>query len=264
MFMAMMSLHGIGMLALMGAMLFGLALYNTTYKQRGEILPFTNPSAVSTIAVNTVLRIGNRIGVAVNAFAVSASESVSFKGVHTLAALSTDAWKMGDILWWDPTNLRLTRLGAPSLWPAGTAAADKAVTTGVTADVLLNDFGAFAPEFLDKTFIDSAVGLTLTAATHSGGVVRITADACTVVFPTGVAGMDFVVYCDVADGGALVTVDFDQNEIAAGAQGAVAATKVINLTKATQKRGDYIHYVCNVAGTSWRCVAMRGIWLATT
>jgi predicted RecA/RadA family phage recombinase len=257
------------MFTLFGLMTMGLlcalalSMYGTTYKQAGDILPYTNPSASTAIAVDTVVSIGGKIGVAMSKLAASGAESVNFYGVHDLPALSTDTWKMGDMLWWDPTNLVLTRLGTPVLWPAGIAAADKAVTTGVRATVKLNDFTSVPPSLLGKTVIDTAVDLTFVAATHSGAIINVTADAKTVTLPTGVAGMEALIVNNVADGGALVTVDLDGNEIIAGANLTIAATKTANNTKATAKRGDYLHLICNVAATSWRCVDRRGTWVTS-
>ena len=231
----------------------------TTFKQAGEVMPFTNPSSSDAIAVDTVLMFLGRIGVAIDAIAASAVGSVSFSGVHDLLALSTDVWKMGDPLWWDATNVRLTRLGLPTLHFAGLAAADKA--TGVTrGQVHLNERGGLTDDQLHRTYIDTAVDLTLVAATHSGGIIRVTADAKTVTLPVGVVGMDWIIENACADGDALVTVDLDGNEIIAGANLDIAATKTALNTKATARRGDYLHLVCNVAATSWRVVGMRGVW----
>jgi len=235
----------------------------STFKQDGHVLPYTNPSAAAAIAVDTVIRVFGRIAVVLKAIAASGVESVSFGGVHNLPALSTDTWEMGDLLWWDPTNLRLTRLGTPALWPAGIAAAAKAVTTGVRADVCLNEFAGIPADWLAKTVVSTAVDLTLTAADHSGALVIVTADAKTVTLPTGVVGMDFLIVNGVADGGSLLTVDLDGNEIIAGGNLTIAATKTALLTKATSRRLDFLHLVCNVAATSWRCVGRRGVWVTS-
>ena len=231
----------------------------TTFKQQGLVMPFTNPSSTTAIAVNTVLAFCGRLAVAIDAIAASAAGIVSFGGVHELAALSTDVWSMGDPLWWDFPNTRLTRLGTPALHFAGLAAADK-VTLATVATVHLNERGNLSSDLLDKTYIDTAVDLTLAAATHSGAIIRVTADAKTVTLPIGVVGMEWVVQNAVADAGALVTVDLNGNEIIAGGNLTIAATKAALNTKVTARRGDFIRLVCNVAATSWRCTGLRGIW----
>jgi predicted RecA/RadA family phage recombinase len=248
------------------ALALAMMAQGSTFKQDGNILPYTNPSALATIAVDTVIRVSGRIGVALKAFAVSGVESVSFSGVHNLPALSTDTWEAGDLLWWDPTNLVLTRLGLPTLWPAGIAASAKAVTTGVRADVCLNEFGGFPTQWLDKTVFSTAADLTMVAATHSGGAIVVLKDAgtdTTITLPTGVAGMDYLIINGDADGANGCIVDLDGNEIIAGANLTIAATKTAINTKATSRRWDYLHLVCNVAATSWRCVGRRGIWVTS-
>ena len=234
----------------------------TTFKQSGDVMPFTNPSAATAIAVDTVLRFMGRLAVAIDAIAASAVGSVSFHGVHDLLALSTDVWKMGDPLWWDPDNVRLTRLGTPALWFAGLAAADK-ITGTTRATVHLNEKGDLPDCILDRLQVDTAVDLTYVAATHSAGVIRVTADAKTVTLPTGVVGMEAIIVNAAADGAALISLDLDGNEIIAGANLTIAATKVANNTKATARRGDFLHLVCNVAATSWRCVRRRGVWVTS-
>lgn len=122
------------------------------------------------------------------------------------------------------------------------------------------------PEFVGKTVVDTAVDLTLTAADHSGGLILVTKDAgadTKITLPTGVVGMDFVIMNGEADAGVLLQVDLDGNEIIEGVNLTIAATKLANLTKATSIKYDFIHLVCNVAATSWRCVAKRGTWVTS-
>jgi len=139
-----------------------------------------------------------------------------------------------------------------------------------SSGILRLDSGAviagIPPEFVGKTVIDTAIDLTLAAATHSGGLILVTADAGTdtkITLPVGVVGMDFVIMNGEADAGLLLQVDLNGNEIIAGANLTIAATKLALLTKVTSIQYDYIHLVCNVAATSWRCVAKRGTWVTS-
>jgi len=235
----------------------------STFKQEGHVLPYTNPSASVAIAVDVIIRVGSRIGAVMKAIAASGSESVSFRGVHNLPALSTDTWEAGDPLWWDPTAEKLTCLGLPSLWPAGIAAAAKAVTTGVRADVDLNRFDGWPVEFLGKTVIDTAADLTLVAATHSGAAIVVKKDAGTdtkITLPVGVVGMDFLIINGDADAANGAQVDLNGTEIIAGGNLTLTNGQLATNTKATSRRGDFLHLVCNVAATSWRCVGSRGVW----
>lgn len=137
---------------------------------------------------------------------------------------------------------------------------------GSVIECLLADRLEGSELFVGKTRVATAVDLTLTAADHSGAVIDVTADAGTdtkITLPVGVVGMDFVIRNEEADAGNLLQVDLNGNEIIEGANLTIAATKLANLTKATSKKGDYIHLVCNVAATSWRCVSKRGTWVTS-
>ena len=235
----------------------------STFKKMGDVRDFTNPSASVAIAVDDVIIQPGEIGVAIDAIAASGVGSVSYSGVHTLAALTTDVWEDGDPLWWDLTNLKLTRIGSCLHRFAGRAVGAKVATTQLSALVALNERGDLPEDLIDREWFDSAVDLTMVAATHSGGVVNLTADAKTVTLPVGVVGMELIIRNGVADAGALVTVDLNGNEIIAGANLTIAATKTALNTKLTAKKGDLLHLVCNVAATSWRCVRRRGIWVTS-
>jgi predicted RecA/RadA family phage recombinase len=178
---------------------------------------------------------------------------------------------VGDNVWWDANATpyggvadgAFTLIAKDGDWWAGTLVAPT-VAISSTCDIALNVVNPNIPAFIGKTHFATAVDLTLVAATHSGGVVHVTADAGTdtkITLPTGVAGMDFVIMNDAPDAGNLLQVDLDGNEIIAGANLTIAATKIACLTKATGLRGDFLHLVCNVAATSWRAVARRGIWV---
>ena len=69
------------------------------------------------------------------------------------------------------------------------------------------------------------------------------------------------VQSDEADGINELTVGPNGVEIYEGANLTNAIGEDSYNTLATSIRGDYLHLVCNVAATSWRCVAKRGIWL---
>jgi predicted RecA/RadA family phage recombinase len=233
----------------------------TTFKQEGKIMPYTNPSASAAIAVDTVILLPGELAVAIDAIAASGVGSVSRGGVHELLALSTDVWSQGDPLWWDPTNVRLTRLCTPLLRFAGIAAAAKA-SLAVRATVHLNERSGIPESWLNRTHVDTAADLTWAAATHNGMVIHVTADAKTVTLPIGVVGMEAIVVNDVADAGALVTVALNGNETVQGNL-TIAATKTANLTKTTSRRGDYLMLRCATAAGIWVCIERRGIWVTS-
>jgi predicted RecA/RadA family phage recombinase len=232
----------------------------STYKQPGSIISYTAPA--TAVTVNQVVSLNNGIGVALSAIPASTVGLVSVKGVHNLPALSTDAWSDGDLLWWDFTAGSLTRLGSPLHRYAGRAVGAKLVTTGLRADVDLNNSDGVADCLLDRQWIDDAVGVTFAAATHSGSVIAVTVASKTVTLPVGVVGMEAVILNNAVDG-SLLTVDLNGNEIIAGGNLTIAATKTAVNTALTARRGDFLHLVCNVAATSWRCVRRRGVWVTS-
>jgi hypothetical protein len=159
-----------------------------------------------------------------------------------------------------------TRNAAAGDWWVGTLIA-ATVAASATCDIALNVETPGLPAFANRTHILTAADLTLTAADHSGAVIHVTKDAhldTTITLPTGVEGMEFIIQSDEADGISLLQVALDGNEIIAGANLTIAATKLALNTLSTSKRGDFIHLICNVAGTSWRCVGKRGIWVTST
>lgn len=198
--------------------------------------------------------------------AANALGSVAVGGVFNGPYVG-NACNVGDNLWWDADGTpyggaadgALTNLGADGDFWVGTVTTAPAANDA-SVEFALNVANPDQPAWIGRTFFKSAVDLNFVEATHSGGVIEITADAKTVTLPTGVAGMEVIVVNRVIDGGALVTVDLDGNEIIRGANLTIAATKTANNTKATAIQGDYLHLVCNVDATAWRVVAKRGIW----
>lgn len=236
------------------------------FLQEGCSLDYTPSSAVAAgelIQVNSSIAAVSPLDIAADA-----KGAVIVAGVIRAPFVGSLVGNPGDNVWWDinGTPYGGAADGACTLtaangdfWVGTLVAATSA--TGNTCDVALNVVNPNLPAWQNKTHFSDANGETLTAATHSGGVFHVTADAQTITLPAGVGGMDFIIVNDVADGGALVTVDLDGNEIIAGANLTIALTKKALNTKVTANRGDYLHLVCNVAGTSWRCVEKRGIWV---
>jgi len=236
------------------------------YLQTGENIDHT-PAA--DVAAGNIIQVGNLSAFSSHDIATGALGAVAVSGVIR-APYVGGAADVGDNVWWDANGTpyggdadgAMTTNGAAGDWWVGTLVAP-AAATDATCDIALNVENPNLPAWQGKTHIAVDDNTTLTAADHSGSVVHVTAADKTITLPTGVAGMDFIVQNDVADAGSELVVDLDGNEIIEGGNLSVAATKTANLTKATSKRGDYLHLVCNVDATSWRCVARRGIWAET-
>ncbi|MBE3132789.1 MAG: DUF2190 family protein [Acidobacteria bacterium] len=234
------------------------------YCKDGKYLDHTPSSAVTA---GKIIQVGSLACISPVDIAADALGGPDTIGVWEIPYVGGIA-SVGDNIWWDATGTpyggaadgACTNLSAAGDWWLGTLVAPT-VAASATAFVKLN-FHSDIPNFQGKTTISSAIDLTLVAATHSGGVAKITVAAKTFTLPTGVVGMDFVLVNDAVDA-SLCTVDLDGNEIIAGANLTIAATKTAVNTALTAKRGDFLHLVCNVAATSWRCVAKRGIWVTS-
>jgi predicted RecA/RadA family phage recombinase len=78
-----------------------------SYKQPGEIMDFVNTTG-GAIAVDTLLRINDRVGVACVDIAIGETGSVRVCGVVEVAKLSTDVVAQGDSLYFDEGDEHVT------------------------------------------------------------------------------------------------------------------------------------------------------------
>lgn len=241
------------------------------YRQEGDFLDHTPAAAVD---VGTILQVASLSLFAQQPIAAAAKGALARSGVIRGPYVGGIA-NVGDNVYWDAngtpyggaTTGAFTCNAAAGDWWAGTLFA-ATVAASAECALALNVANPNLPAFLEKTHIvTGAADLTLVAATHSGGVVHVNgvaaANLTTITLPVGVVGMDYVIQNDCADGLLKISVDLNGTEIVAGANLTIATTKTADLTLATGKRGDFLHLVCNVAATSWRCVGKRGIWVTS-
>ena len=246
------------------------------YFQPGRSIDHTPAAA---IYAGNVINIGAVAGLTPRDVAASALGALQVgDGVWRMPYIGGIVCNIGDNVWWDANGTPYggaadgactcdasdVDLTAGLDWWMGTLV--RATTaTGATCDVAVNQANPNLPAWQDKSHTTTAANDTLTAADDSGGVAHVTASGTfntSITLPVGVVGMDFVIQGDDADGINGLIVDLNGIEIVAGMNMTVANGETLTNTKATAKRGDFVHYVCNVAATSWRCVAFRGIWLA--
>jgi len=96
----------------------------TNQTQRGDVMAYTNSG--SAITSGSAVVMASRIGVALTDIAATTGVgSVAVEGVFELAALSTQTWAHGDLLYWDAGNSRLTTVATANTL-AGYAFEDKA------------------------------------------------------------------------------------------------------------------------------------------
>jgi len=239
------------------------------YYQEGRAIDHTPAAA---IYAGNIINIGALSGFTPRDVAASAVGALHIDGVIRGPYVGGAA-NIGDNVWWDANGTpyggaadgAFTCSAPDGDWWVGTLV-KAAVAADAVCDIALNRANPNLPAWQEKTHILTAVDLTLAAATHSGGVIHVTADVgfdTTITLPVGVVGMDWVIQNDEADGINGMIVDLNGNEIIEGQNLTIAATKTAINTLATSLRGDFLHLVCNVAATSWRCVGKRGIWVTS-
>ena len=104
------------------------------YVCEGDVLDYTNTGA--PIPSGGVVVMGKRIGVALADIPTNSVGSVAVTGVWTLPRLVTDDTAVGEVLYWDAVNNRVTET-AGALPLAGYAAAAAGVNV-TTARVKIN------------------------------------------------------------------------------------------------------------------------------
>lgn len=240
----------------------------TEYYKEGKALGHTAASAI-TAGDPTSLSGKSVIGVPQSDIASGDADSLEVSGLFR--GWSDGSFgNVGDNVWYDSNGDPLNGTAGSGAYTTDATAGDYWVGT-LAAPLVATDEAAYIrwgvqnpdlPAWPNRTHVKTAVDLTYVAATHSGLVIHVTADAKTVTLPTGVVGMEAIVVNDVADAGALVTVDLDGNETIQGNL-TIAATKTANLTKATSIRGDFLRLVCTTAAGIWRCSEKRGTWVTS-
>ncbi len=104
------------------------------FVQNGKTIDYVNSSGAD-IVYGAVISLTNCIGIAGEAIANGAAGSVHLEGVFELAAVNNAAFAVGDWLYWDVSEEKLTKVSTGNI-PAGYCVATKA-ETGTTAEVKL-------------------------------------------------------------------------------------------------------------------------------
>lgn len=85
---------------------------STKYKQPGKILTLTAPEAVSA---DEVVQVGQIVGMAVHSADNGDPVEIAVEGVFEFPVLGTDVVAVGELLYWDTANDRLTKTGSGNL-----------------------------------------------------------------------------------------------------------------------------------------------------
>jgi predicted RecA/RadA family phage recombinase len=241
------------------------------YLQEGELIDYTPVGAVTAGKILQVgaLSVFSPLDIAAGKLGAVAVKGV-IRGPYVGGALGGIA-NVGDNVWWDANGSPLGGTALSGSFTCNAAAGDWWVGTLVrsaavlakTCDIALNKVNPNLPAWTNRVHETLAADHTLDEAAHSGGVTHVTADVgfdTAITLPNGVVGMEFIIQNDQADGGNGLQVIMNAGDSVRGCNLTLGAGATITNTLATSVRGDYLHLVCTVAATAWRCVAKRGIW----
>jgi len=241
------------------------------YLQEGEMIDHT---PVGAVTAGNILQVGALSVFAPQDIAAGILGAVAVKGVirapYVGGAVGGIA-NIGDNVWWDANaspygtataDGAIVARGSLGDWWVGTLVRAAGATSN-TCDVALNKVNPNLPAWTNRVHFTTAADLTLVEATHSGGVIHVTADVGTdtaITLPNGVVGMEFIIQNDQANGGNGLQVIMDAGDSVRGCNLTLGAGATITNTLGTSVRGDYLHLECTVAASAWRCVAKRGTW----
>ena len=235
----------------------------------GVRLNYTN-STGSDISAGDVVVFGSILGIAVADIDNGDTGVLQVSGVFNLTALTTDTFTVGQLVYWDTTNSRLTETVAAAHYAAGICVEAK---DGSTADVnILLNVGSFESDLL-QGLTATAAELNMAADNSANVEVVTTANVITAAesgttyflnhatgfastLPAPAAGLryKFVVTTQPTSGNDTIVTDSGDNVIEGMAD--VDSTLVlaanedtINLVASTCIVGDWVEVVSD--GTSW-------------
>lgn len=96
------------------------------FQYEGKTINFTN-GGEDAVAVGSVVSLGSRVGVALETIAPGATGGIKLTGVWRMPAVNNAAFEVGDELYWDATNSKLTKVDTDTI-PAGVCIEDKAAS----------------------------------------------------------------------------------------------------------------------------------------
>ncbi len=139
---------------------------------------------------------------------------------------------------------------------------DVIITTAGDITVTNTGDATFTGTWLPATIVKKTITTGAVTTADSGYVLQVSADAQTITLPATVAGVEFTIMCIAADGGALLTVELDNNDKFIGSGFTPANGEAMTIPKATQNRGDYFKVSAHVDG--WIITEMVGTWAEAT
>jgi len=219
---------------------------------------------VLAVVAGTLSLKAGKAAFAVADYAAGALAAFQIEGVVTVGTSATEAaGSIGSLVYYDSSEevCTLVPVSDAGDFVVGTLVlATDALSAAGTFEVLLNAFPADLPAglFAGK-IVDYHVANYTLDAQDTGKVLVMNADAKVFTLPATVAGLEFVIQCITADGGALMSVSPNASDKIMGPDVAGVDDKDYQLTKATQNQGDYLHIVGDGA-SGWFVKSSRGTW----
>lgn len=131
-----------------------------TAVQVGDVLDYANGE--TAISSGDVVAIGEMIGVAIADIAANETGAVAIKGVISVTKVGSQAWSVGDKIFWDKTNLRFTK----------TASSDADTLAGYAVEAV----GSGAGETTGKVLLIPGLGKKAAAVAALAGTLTGTTD----------------------------------------------------------------------------------------
>ncbi|NIP26668.1 MAG: DUF2190 family protein [Phycisphaerae bacterium] len=235
--------------------------------QAGDFLDYTPATARVAGEIVQVAGLG---AMCATAIAANKKGAAQVKGVIKVRAAGV-VGNEGDPVWWDEN-------GNPY---GGTAGAGAATTVASSGDFLLgslaaalgatdgeckvrlNEYPADRPAWPNRVHETKSANYTVDTE-DTGKVIHVDTDAKVITLPAIAAGLiDIVIVNDGADGTVAVNISPNSVDKIMGPDIAGTDNKDLINTKATAKRGDFVHLSGNHAD-GWFVTAMRGIWATET
>ena len=110
--------------------------------QEGDVLDYANGG--SAISSGDIVAISEMIGVAETDIAANETGAVAIKGVFSVTKVGSQAWSVGDKIFWDKTNTQFTK----------TASSDADVLAGYAVEAV----GSGAGETTGKVLLIPGIG----------------------------------------------------------------------------------------------------------
>jgi len=121
-----------------------------------------------TVLVNTLAKVGDMVGMYMKAGVINELVPFLIKGlIKDATKVTSQAWAVGDKLWWDATNSQFTKTPQRGTNPVAVAASVVGSGSVVVGDVILLGVAEDGSQIVTTT----AATVTVSAASHAGKVV---------------------------------------------------------------------------------------------